>query len=69
MKKLTFLQKEEVKVTIGQIIAENLERNRMPFIMLSWNPADPSDIAIWHDQGLTVDYKRSMLQLALDNIK
>lgn len=68
-KKLTFLQKGEVKANVAALIDQQLEKNSMPMLIICWNPEDPSDVFSWRDTFVEPSYIRHVLEFVLQNLK
>lgn len=55
-KKISFLVKMEIKAAIFSTLEINLTENRMPCLMIFWNPEDRQDVGLWTDANVDRQY-------------
>lgn len=68
-KTLNFLQRQEVKANVGALVEEHLAKNQMPMLIVSWNPADPSEVSSWRDTGTDPQYVKHVLEFLISTMK
>lgn len=50
-------------------VTREVLQNRMPCLMISWNPADPADVGLWTDVLVDRSYLKHLLLTCLEQIK
>jgi len=69
MAQLTFLQKAEIKANIEALIDLHLSKGQIPMVVVSWNPADPSEVSSWRDLATDPAYVKHVLQFLIQTLE
>lgn len=67
-KKLTFLDKEEIKVSVAALMDHQLEANRLPMLIIWCNPEDLSDFNTWRDTGIELSDTKHVLEFITQHL-